>query len=266
VILDKLADAARERVAARKAVLPADAMRAAAEALPRAADFPFARALRKPGLSFICELKRASPSKGVIAARFPHLDIARAYAEAGADALSVLTEPVYFLGGDAYLKEVAAAVPLPALRKDFTVDAYQICEAKTLGAAAVLLICALLPLGRLREFLACAHALGLSALVEVHTEEELETALAADAAIIGVNNRDLASFAVDLSLSERLGKRIPKDKIFVAESGIAGPADIGRLSAAGADAVLLGEALMRADDKRAFLKTLRDAQGRETRL
>jgi indole-3-glycerol phosphate synthase len=258
MILDELAAAARDRVAARKAIIPLAALRAAAEALPRAADFPFERALRAPGLSFICEVKRASPSKGLIAASFSPAVIARDYAEAGAAAVSVLTEPTRVLGSDEHLRDVAAAVSLPVLRKDFTVDAYQIYEAKTLGASAVLLICALLSPAALREYLAAARALGLSAIVETHTEQEIDAALAAGAGIIGVNNRDLKNFTVDLSLSERLGKRIPRDRIFVAESGVFGSADAKRLAEAGADAVLLGEALMRAGDKRAFLKALKE--------
>jgi indole-3-glycerol phosphate synthase len=263
VILDRLAETARERVAAQKKLLPLAELRAAAEALPRAADFPFARALERPGLSFVCEVKRASPSKGVIAEHFPHLDIARAYAEAGADAVSVLTEPSAFLGSDEHLRDIAAAVPLPVLRKDFTVDEYQIYEAKVLGAAAVLLIVALLPRARLREFLETARALGLSALVEAHTEGEIGDALAAGAKIVGVNNRDLRSFAVDLSLSERLGGHIPKTCVFVAESGVSSPEDAARLARAGADAVLLGEAIMRAADKRAFLRSLKEGAARE---
>jgi indole-3-glycerol phosphate synthase len=171
----------------------------------------------------------------------------------------VLTEPSAFLGSDEYLRRIAAAVHLPVLRKDFTVDAYQIYEAKLLGASAVLLICALLSPGRLADFLATARGLGLSVLVEVHTEDELDMALAAGADIIGVNNRDLQTFAVDLARSELLGGCIPKDKVFVAESGISGPADVRRLAEAGANAVLLGEALMRADDRRAFLRALREA-------
>jgi indole-3-glycerol phosphate synthase len=170
----------------------------------------------------------------------------------------VLTEPSIFLGSDEYLQRIAASVPLPVLRKDFTVDAYQIYEAKLLGASAVLLICALLSPERLGDFLATARGLGLSALVEVHTEKELDMALASGAKIIGVNNRDLRTFEVDLARSESLGGRIPRDKVFVAESGVSGPEDIRRLAAAGANAVLLGEALMRADDRRAFLKVLRE--------
>ncbi|MDR3314818.1 MAG: indole-3-glycerol phosphate synthase TrpC [Oscillospiraceae bacterium] len=259
MILDALAAAARLRVAAAKAALPLAALRARAEALPVQAGFPFEAALAAPGLSFICEVKKASPSKGVIARDFPYLEIARSYAAAGAAAVSVLTEPEYFLGSDQYLREIAAAVPLPALRKDFTVDAYQIYEAKALGASAVLLICALLDLPALREYHALADSLGLSALVETHSEAEVETALAAGARVVGVNNRDLRSFQVDLATGERLGALLPPGVLFVAESGVATPADAARLRRAGADALLIGEALMRAPDKRAFLEAMRDA-------
>jgi indole-3-glycerol phosphate synthase len=255
VILDTLADAARARVAARKKEISPERMRAAALALPADAGFPFEAALRRPGLSFICEVKRASPSRGVIAEEFPYLQIAREYAAAGADAISVLTEPERFLGRDEVLREIAADTPLPVLRKDFTVDGYQIYEAKTLGAGAVLLICALLPPETLAEYIALAHALGMSALVEAHTAGEVGAALGAGARIVGVNNRDLRTFEVDLNVSETLGALIPGDTVFVSESGVFTPEDVKRLRRA--DAVLIGEAMMRAPDKRKFLAELR---------
>lgn len=255
-ILDQLAAHARERVARAKESAPLGAVRRAAEALERG-DFPFERALSGPGISFICECKRASPSKGLIAPDFPYLEIARDYAAAGADALSVLTEPKWFLGSDRYLAEIARAVPLPCLRKDFTVDPYMIYEAKVLGASAVLLICSLLEEGELREMLALADALGLSALVEAHDEAEVETALRAGARVVGVNNRNLRDFSVDHDLSRRLRCLIPREVLFVSESGVRGAGDVARLREIGADAVLIGEALMRAPDRQAMLAGLR---------
>lgn len=255
-ILDQLAAHARERVARAKERAPLEAVRRAAEALERG-DFPFERALSGPGISFICECKRASPSKGLIAPDFPYLEIARDYAAAGADALSVLTEPKWFLGSDRYLAEIARAVPLPCLRKDFTVDPYMIYEAKVLGASAVLLICSLLEEGELREMLALADALGLSALVEAHDEAEVETALRAGSRVVGVNNRNLRDFSVDTDLSRRLRCLIPREVLFVSESGVRSAGDVALLREIGADAVLIGEALMRAPDRRAMLARLR---------
>jgi indole-3-glycerol phosphate synthase len=261
-ILDNLADAARRRVAKARTAVPLEAVRARAAALAAGDlpfDFPFAEALKKPGLSFICEVKRASPSRGVIAEHFPYLEIARAYEAAGADAVSVLTEPERFLGRDEYLRGIAGAVKIPALRKDFTVDAYQIYEAKTLGAAAVLLICAILGETQLREYIALARSLGLDALVEAHTEPEVAAALAAGADIVGVNSRDLRTFEVDLGAVARLRALVPPDRVFVAESGIRGPEDVRSIAASAPDAVLIGEAMMRSGDKRAFLSSLRGA-------
>ena len=255
-ILDQLAAHARERVARAKERAPLGAVRRAAEALERG-NFPFERALSGPGISFICECKKASPSKGLIAPDFPYLEIARDYAAAGADALSVLTEPKWFLGSDRYLAEIARAVPLPCLRKDFTVDPYMIYEAKVLGASAVLLICSLLEEGELREMLALADALGLSALVEAHDEAEVETALRAGARVVGVNNRNLRDFSVDTDLSRRLRCLIPREVLFVSESGVRSAGDVALLREIGADAVLIGEALMRAPDRRAMLAGLR---------
>ncbi len=255
-ILDALADHAREREAAAKKSVSPEQMRAAAQALPRG-DFPFEKALRSPGVSFICECKKASPSKGLIAPEFPYLDIAREYEAAGADAVSVLTEPKWFLGRDEYLAQIAAAVKIPCLRKDFVVDEYMIDQAKTLGAAAVLLICAILDEPRLRDYIARCDELGLSALVEAHDEAEIETALRAGARIIGVNNRNLKDFSVDTGNSGRLRSLVPDGVLFVAESGVSTAADVAALREAGVDAVLIGEALMRAPDKRAKLAELR---------
>ena len=255
-ILDQLADYARQRVEEAKRQTPLAKIKRQALALPKG-DFRFEKALAKPGLSFICECKKASPSKGLIAADFPYLQIAKEYEAAGADAISVLTEPKWFLGSDRYLKEIASAVSTPCLRKDFTVDDYMIYEAKLLGASAVLLLCAILDDAQLREYLALCDGLGLSALVEAHDEAEVDRALNAGARILGVNNRDLKNFTVDTENSRRLRARIPEDVLFVSESGVRTAEDVARLAAIGADAVLIGETLMRAPDKTAKLRELK---------
>ena len=255
-ILTALADYAKERTAAAKKILPLADVRRAAEILPRG-DFPFEKALAAPELSFICECKKASPSKGLIAADFPYLSIACEYERAGAAAISVLTEPKYFLGRDEYLREIAAAVTVPCLRKDFTVDEYMIYAAKTLGATAVLLIVAILTDEELKAYLSLADALGLSALTEAHDEGEIERALKAGAKIIGVNNRNLKNFTVDTNNSLALRRYVPQNILFVAESGITTAKDAARAKAAGADAVLVGETLMRAADKKAKLAELK---------
>ena len=255
-ILDQLADYARQRVEEAKRQTPLAERKRQALALPKG-DFRFEKALAKPGLSFICECKKASPSKGLIAPDFPYLQIAKEYEAAGADAISVLTEPKWFLGSDTYLKEIASAVSTPCLRKDFTVDDYMIYEAKLLGASAVLLICAILDDAQLREYLAICEDLGLSALVEAHDDAEVDRALAAGARILGVNNRNLKTFTVDTENSSRLRARIPRDVIFVSESGVKTAEDVAGLAAIGADAVLIGETLMRAPDKTAKLRELK---------
>ncbi len=257
-ILDELAAHARERVAAAKKEKPLEEMRRQALSLPKG-DFAFENALKKPGVSFICECKKASPSKGIIAPDFPYLEIAKEYEAAGADCISVLTEPKWFLGSDRYLREIALSVSLPCLRKDFTVDAYMIYEAKLLGASAVLLICSLLGEDALRAHIGLCDELGLSALVEAHDGEEVGLALRAGARMIGVNNRNLRDFSVDTDLSRRLRALIPPDVIFVSESGVKTAEDVERLRETGADAVLVGETLMRAPDKAAKLAELRGA-------
>ena len=255
-ILEQLAAYARTRVEQAKAVRPLADVKAAALAQPKR-DFAFEKALGQPGVRFICECKRASPSKGLIAPVFPYLDIAKEYAAAGADAISVLTEPKWFLGSDEYLQQIAAAVPVPCLRKDFTVDEYMIYEAKLLGASAVLLICSLLDTETLHHYLGIGEALGLSALVEAHDEQEIASAAAAGARVIGVNNRNLKNFTLDVTNSLALRQKAPPGVLFVAESGITSPSDVSALRAAGVDAVLVGEALMRAPDKAAALAALR---------
>ncbi|MDR3305607.1 MAG: indole-3-glycerol phosphate synthase TrpC [Clostridiales Family XIII bacterium] len=256
-ILDKIADRTRVRVAAAKAAAPSAVLRARAEGLGIAqGGARFLTALRRPGISFICEVKKASPSKGVIAEDFPYLEIARAYEAAGADAISVLTEPEFFLGSARYLEEISGVAAVPLLRKDFVIDDYQLYESRLIGASAVLLIAALLG-EKVSEYLALARALGLAALVEIHDAEEAALALAAGAEIVGVNNRDLRTFEVDTGLSARLREHIPAQVLFVAESGVKSAGDVRDLAAAGADAVLVGESVMRAADKTAFLNELR---------
>ena len=257
-ILDELADAARLRVEKAKKSLPLEGLRQAAEAMPKG-DAPFRKALSGPELAFICECKKASPSKGLIAPEYPYETIARAYEAAGADAISVLTEPTCFLGSEEHLREIASTVKLPCLRKDFTVDVYMIYEAKVLGAAAVLLIVSILDEKQLVDYLALCRELGLSALVEAHKEPEIETALRAGAEIIGVNNRNLHDFTVDTGNSRRLRRLIPPEVLFVSESGVKNVEDVQRLREIGADAVLVGETLMRAEDKAAKLRELRGA-------
>ncbi len=255
-ILEEIAAKTRERVAAAKRRVPPAEMERRARALGAQTGFPFEAALRGKDIAFICEVKRASPSKGMIAPEFPYRQIALEYEAAGA-AVSVLTEPAYFQGTDAYLSDIAAAVGIPVLRKDFTVDSYMIYEARTLGAAAVLLIAALLDSDTLRDYIGVAHSLGLSALVEAHTAEETEVAVKAGARIIGVNNRDLRTFQVDTGNCLRLRPLVPRSVLFVAESGVRTAADIDRLRAGGVDAVLVGETLMRAPDRKAALAALR---------
>lgn len=255
-ILDQLADHAKERVAAAKQALPLDALRQQALSLPKG-DLSFEKALKKPGISFICECKKASPSKGLIAPDFPYLQIAKSYEAAGADCISVLTEPKWFLGRDTYLKEIADAVSIPCLRKDFTVDEYMIYQAKLWGAAAVLLICSILTETQIKEYIGICDTLGLSALVEAHNEAEVQMALRAGARIIGVNNRNLKDFTVNPANSRRLRALIPPEVLFVSESGVQTAGDVALLRELGADAVLIGETLMRAADKKAKLAELR---------
>jgi indole-3-glycerol phosphate synthase len=262
-ILEKLGEAAKKRVAAQKELVSEDEMREKAEYIcsveksEHAAEQPFRRNLAEDGISFICECKKASPSKGLIAPDFPFVDIAEDYEKAGADAISVLTEPEWFLGNDVYLREIADAVKIPCLRKDFTVDSYMIYQAKTLGASAVLLICAMLEQEELEKYIGIAEDLGLSALVEAHDADEIKQAVSAGAEIIGVNNRNLKNFTVDISNAERLRDLVPPEILFVTESGIKTGEDVRALEKAGADAVLVGETMMRADDKTAMLRSLR---------
>ena len=255
-ILDQLAEHARERVSeAKRKISPKDLKQQALSM--KKGSFAFEKALRKDGISFICECKKASPSKGLIAPEFPYLQIAEEYEAAGADGISVLTEPKWFLGSDEYLREIADAVSIPCLRKDFTVDEYMIYEAKVLGASAVLLICSILGESEIREYIQICDELGLSALVETHDEREVQMALDAGARVIGVNNRNLKDFSVNTDNSRRLRELIPSEVLFVSESGVQTAEDVAALRAIGADAVLIGETLMRAADKKAKLAELR---------
>ena len=255
-ILDQLADYTRVRTEQAKKIMSLDEMKHRALSLPKGS-FAVETALRKPDISFICECKKASPSKGLIAPDFPWLQIAKDYESAGADCISVLTEPKWFLGSDRYLQEIADTVSVPCLRKDFTVDEYMIYQAKVLGASAVLLICSILDVGQIRDYLSICDGLGLSALVEAHDQGETEMALHAGARMIGVNNRNLRDFSVDTENSRRLRKHIPPEVLFVSESGVKCREDVARLREIGVDAVLIGETLMRAADKKAKLQELR---------
>jgi len=255
-ILQKIAGRTKERVAAQKKILPLEKLMEMTCSDTKSG-FPFEKALKSEDISFICEIKKASPSKGVIAKEFPYLEIAKDYETAGAAAISVLTEPFWFMGSDRHLREIADTVKIPLLRKDFTVDGYMIYEAKMLGASAVLLICSLLGSDTLYQYLAIAHSIGLSALVEAHSEKEIEMALSAGARVIGVNNRNLKTFEVDITLSGRLRKLAPPDVLFISESGISSPADIVKLREIGAGAVLIGESIMRSADKKAEISRLR---------
>ena len=255
-ILDELAAYAKERTAANKAKISLADIRRMAEEMPKG-EFLFENNLRKSGISFICECKKASPSKGLIAPDFPYLQIAKDYEAAGADCISVLTEPKWFLGSDEYLREIASSVKTPCLRKDFTVDEYMIYEAKTLGASAVLLILSILSDEQLSEYLELSSSLGLTAIVETHDEDEVGKAIDAKSRVIGVNNRNLKDFTVNTDNSKNLRKLIPSDVLFVAESGIKTHEDVRALREIGADAVLVGETLMRAEDKKAMLNILR---------
>lgn len=255
-ILDKIAERAKLRVVRYKEKISADELKQRALSLPRR-NFPFEVALSKPELSFICECKKASPSKGLIAENFPYVEIALEYESAGADAISILTEPEFFLGDDKFLAEIAREVSIPCLRKDFVVDEYMIWQAKILGASAVLLICAILDDVQLKNFIAACDEVGLSALVEAHDESEIKRALDCGARIIGVNNRNLKDFSVDMDNAKRLRELVPRDVLYVSESGVKNSDDVKKIRALGADAVLIGEILMRAVDKTSKLAELK---------
>lgn len=258
-ILQTIAAHARTRVAADRAKISLEELKALCQEAGPGQGEQFVSALNRPGLSFLCEIKKASPSKGLISPDFPYLDIARAYEAAGADGVSCLTEPKWFLGSDDIFRQVRWTISLPMLRKDFTVDEYQIYQARLMGANAVLLIVSLLDGETLKGYLDLCRSLGLAALVETHDGQEVDAALNAGAEIIGVNNRNLKDFSVDFSNAARLRDRIPPGVLYVAESGLTGPEDAAALKRLGADAALVGEALMRAPDKGAMLASLRRA-------
>lgn len=257
MILEKIANAAKIRVQNEKSKISLEQMKNIALSIKPTAPFLFQNALKKDGLAFICEVKKASPSKGTIAENFPYIEIAKEYEDAGADAISVLTEPEFFKGSDMYLTEIKNVVNIPVLRKDFIIDPYQIYQSKVIGADAVLLICSILDNKTIKEYLKICETLGLCALVEAHDKDEVSLALSAGAKIIGVNNRNLKTFEVDINNCINLRKYVPKDIIFVAESGIKTPDDIKKLKEAGVNAVLIGETLMKSNNKKTMLKKLK---------
>ena len=249
MILDKIIEATKIRVAQEKQVESPESVKAAALALPSDTGFPFEAALRQQDFNFICEVKKASPSKGIIAEHFPYLDIAKEYEVAGAAAISVLTEPDFFKGDKKYLQEIASTVKIPVLRKDFIIDEYQIYQAKVWGASAILLICACLDVPTLTKFRELADSLGLSSLVEAHDEHEVQMAIDCGARIIGVNNRNLKDFTVDVQNSVRLRNLVQDDVIFVSESGLETPEDIQVLRDNNIGVALMGETFMRSPNK-----------------
>lgn len=264
-ILDTIAEATRARVAQAEAQVSLDELKErcrSANAAALGSGTRFFDALAKPGLSFICEVKKASPSKGVIAEDFPYLDIARDYEAAKADCMSCLTEPQWFMGSDQIFTEIRNTVRTPMIRKDFTVSEYQIYQARLMGADAVLLICSLLDTSTLSTYLELTHELGMVALVETHDQAEIEQAVEVGARIIGVNNRNLKDFRVDFSNAQRLRNFIPEKCLYVAESGVKDADDVERIAAMGADAALVGEALMRSANKAETLAGFREAAAR----
>ena len=249
MILDTIVEATKIRVAQEKEVETPEAVKIVALAFPSDTGFPFEAALRQQDFNFICEVKKASPSKGIIAEHFPYLDIAKEYEVAGAAAISVLTEPDFFKGDKKYLQEIASTVKIPVLRKDFIIDEYQIYQAKVWGASAILLICACLDVPTLTKFRELADSLGLSSLVEAHDEKEVQMAIDCGARIIGVNNRNLKDFTVDVQNSVRLRNLVQDDVIFVSESGLETPEDIQVLRDNNIGVALMGETFMRSPNK-----------------
>ena len=261
-ILNTIADYAKVRVENDKKLITLDELKEQCKALGKGEGDKFYNALKQDGMSFICEVKKASPSKGIISEDFPYLDIAKAYESAGADCMSCLTEPKWFLGSDEIFTDIRKTVKTPMIRKDFVIDEYQIYQARVMGANAVLLICSLLSTEQVAKGLALCDELGLSALVETHDEAEIASAVEAGAGIIGVNNRNLKDFSVDFGNAERLREKIPASAVYVAESGVASAEDVAAIAAMGADAALIGEALMRSPDKAAKLVEFRAAAKR----
>jgi indole-3-glycerol phosphate synthase len=256
MILDDIARETRRRLEQKKKEGYYEAVHEALAHRKPLEGEPFKKNLQAPGLSFICEVKRASPSRGNLVEDFPYLEIAKTYEKAGASAISCLTEPHWFKGSMTYLKEIAEQVSIPVLCKDFVVDPCQIEEAALSGASAILLIAAILTEEQLREYMDLAHSLGLSTLCEAHSEDEVKKLLRAGADIIGINNRNLKDFTIDTGNTERLSRLVPESVILVSESGMMNPETIRRMRQAGADAVLIGEYLMKAENRETLLRTL----------
>ncbi|WP_295610622.1 indole-3-glycerol phosphate synthase TrpC [uncultured Methanobrevibacter sp.] len=257
-MLEEIVEKTKERLTESKESKSLDQLKEEVQKLEINQDFPFKKALSEDEISIIAEVKRASPSKGLIAEDFDYLAIAKEYEEAGASAISVLTEPYFFKGSNDYLKEISQCVSIPTLRKDFIIDEYMIWEAKALGASAVLLIVSILSIVELKKFLDLAHDLGLSAIVETHDGDEIRTALNVGAEIIGVNNRDLTDFTVNIENSISLRRCVSGDVIFISESGIKTPEDVRKLKENDVDAVLIGETLMKSDDKKSMILELKN--------
>ena len=257
-MLDEIVEKTKERLIESKKNKSLDEIKNEVQELEITNDFPFKKALSEDGISIIAEVKRASPSKGLIAEDFDYLTIAKEYEEAGASAISVLTEPYFFKGSNDYLKEISECVSIPILRKDFVIDEYMIWEAKALGASAVLLIVSILSIVELKKFLDLAHDLGLSAIVETHDGDEIRTALNVGAEIVGVNNRDLTDFTVNIKNSINLRRCVSGDVVFISESGIKTPEDVRKLKENDVDAVLIGETLMKSEDKKSMISELKN--------
>lgn len=257
-MLDEIVEKTKERIEQSKEIIPLEDLKKEVELLEITDEFPFKKALMDEEIAIIAEVKKASPSKGLIAEDFDYVAIAKEYEEAGASAISVLTEPYFFKGSNEYLEEIAQNVSIPILRKDFVIDEYMIWEAKLLGASAVLLIVSILDIVTLKKFLDLAHDLGLSAIVETHDGNEIRTAMNVGAEIIGVNNRNLNDFTVDIENSISLRRCVSGDVIFISESGIKTKEDVARLKENNVDAVLIGETLMKSDDKKAMISELKN--------
>lgn len=257
-MLDEIVEKTKRRVEDAKQIISLDDLKNEVSLMSVDDEFPFKKALSGDDISIIAEVKKASPSKGIIAEDFDYLAIAKEYEDAGASAISVLTEPYFFFGSDDYLKEIAETVNIPILRKDFVVDEYMIWEAKALGASAVLLIVSILDIVQLKKYLDLAHELGLSAIVEAHDGDEIMRALTVGAEIIGVNNRNLADFTVDIENSINLRRCVSGDVIFISESGIKTKEDVARLKENDVDAVLIGETLMKCDDKKEMISEFKN--------
>ncbi|MBO6275553.1 MAG: indole-3-glycerol phosphate synthase TrpC [Methanobrevibacter sp.] len=257
-MLDEIVEKTKERVETAKGIISLDDLKNEVKLMEITEEFPFKKALMGDDIAIIAEVKKASPSKGLISEDFDYLNIAREYEQAGASAISVLTEPYFFMGSDDYLKEISQEVNVPVLRKDFIVDEYMIWEAKALGASAILLIVSILDIVQLKRFLDLTHDLGLSAIVECHDGDEIMRALTVGAEIIGVNNRDLTDFTVDIENSINLRRCVSGDVVFISESGIKTAEDVIRLKENDVDAVLIGETLMKSDDKKAMISELKN--------